>query len=297
MLHIPWNFVKKNFFQWKKTFAVLYYLKADLQGVVVMKKIALFEFFKKRSVKIWCAVLVLLFSLGVLLFLIFFVSKSMFDENPRFTLKEVRVESRGFWNGKKDPVCGILRIKPGSTNLFSMDPGEMRKRLLMREPSIEQLQILRILPDTLLIRIQERTPVAQLYNSKPLLFLDSNCILMLAERSMDIGKSLPVISGLRNMNSYPPGGEVKLFSPAADLIVLVNRSYPQIRLIHISVGKEDRLVCVVQYYASRFLVEMPNKNLSRSLRALLTNLEMIRKDKRSERRINLMFKDQAVLSR
>lgn len=262
-----------------------------------MKKIALFEFFKKRSVKIWCAVLVLLFSLGVLLFLIFFVSKSMFDENPRFTLKEVRVESRGFWNGKKDPVCGILRIKPGSTNLFSMDPGEMRKRLLMREPSIEQLQILRILPDTLLIRIQERTPVAQLYNSKPLLFLDSNCILMLAERSMDIGKSLPVISGLRNMNSYPPGGEVKLFSPAADLIVLVNRSYPQIRLIHISVGKEDRLVCVVQYYASRFLVEMPNKNLSRSLRALLTNLEMIRKDKRSERRINLMFKDQAVLSR
>lgn len=262
-----------------------------------MKNIALFDFFRKRSVKIWCAILVILFSLGILLFLIFFVSKSMLHENPRFTLKEIRVESRGYWNGKKDLICEILRIKPGSANLFAMDPGDMRKRLLMREPSIEQVQIRRILPDTLLIRIRERTPVAQVYHSRPLLFLDGNCILMLAARCMNIGKSLPVVSGLRNMGGYPPGGEVKRFAPAAELILRIQRAYPQIRPIHISVEKEDRLVCVIQYYGVRFLVEMPNKNLARSLRGLLTNLEMIRKDRRNERKINLMFKDQAVLSR
>ena len=261
-----------------------------------MKNVALFEFFKKRSVKIWCAVIAIIVSVTALLLFSFFVFKDMFHENQRFTLKNIRVESSGYWNGKKDLICEILRIKPGSTNLFAINPGEMRKRLMMRESSMEDLQVVRILPDTLLLRIRERTPVAQIYNSKPLLYLDSNCILMLASRSMNIRESLPVISGLRNVGNYPPGGEVRNFSAAVDLILSVNRSYPQIRLIRISVGKADRLVAVVQYYGVRFLVEMPDKNLAGHLRALQTNLELIRKNKRSERRINLMFKDQAVLS-
>lgn len=289
---------KKIYFYCGKKAEMLYIVPdMDWEVFLIMKMIALFESFKKRSVKIWCAVLVILLCLAAGVFLTLFLIRDMLRENSRFTLTDVRVESAGFWNGKKDLVCEILRIKPGTTNLFSIDAGNMRKRMIAREPSIENIEVIKILPDTLLIRIRERIPIAQVYRSSPLLFIDGSCMLLQASRCMNIARSLPVISGFENVNSYPPGGEVKRFSSAAKLIQLVNRSYPRIRLLHISVKKSDRLVFVVQYSGRRFLVEMPGDNLPRNMRALLTNLELIRRNRRSENKINLMFKNQAVLSR
>lgn len=262
-----------------------------------MKDLAFFEFFKKRSVKIWSAVIMIVLSVGLLALFAFFVWNDMLYKNQRFTLKEVKVESSGFWNGKKELVCEILRIRPGTTNLFDLDPGALRQRLLRRESSVEDLQIFRVLPDTLHIRIMERTPIAHVYGSVPTLYVDKNCILMLGARSIDIRGSLPSISGLRGVGIYPPGSEIKRFAPAVELIGLVNRAYPQVRLLRISVVREDRLDCIVEYRSVRFRVFMPVKQLHHHMRALLTNLELIRKQNRSERKINLLFKDQAVLSR
>ena len=68
-----------------------------------MKKISELEFFKKRSVRIWSAIAAIVIFLSGFVVLILVLSSQMFSDNPRFTLKHVRVSShhKGFWNGRR----------------------------------------------------------------------------------------------------------------------------------------------------------------------------------------------------
>ena len=110
-----------------------------------MKKLSDMDFFKSRKVRIWSAVIAILLFLAGTAFLIGVLSYEMVTANPRFVIRHVRVSSQdhGFWKGRKDLICDILQIREGSTNMFNLDPGKMRRRLLEREPSIQSVRIIR----------------------------------------------------------------------------------------------------------------------------------------------------------
>lgn len=265
-----------------------------------MKKITDIEFFKKRSVRIWSAVIAILLFLGGTAVLVWVLSSVMFTANPRFTLRHIRVKSheRGFWKGRKDLICEILRIQEGKTSLFNLNPGELRQRLTVREPSVQSVRIIRELPDTLYVDIVERTPIALVNSPRSRKVVDSKMILMEKNRCMDISASLPVIFGLPDVSSYPVGSAIHKFEAAVNLIVLINTSYPDIRIGAINVMHEGQLICSVFYKGDRhfYRVVMPNSKLSKNLQVLAATLEKMRKSGSSKRNINLLYHNQVIIT-
>ena len=265
-----------------------------------MKKLSELEFFKKRSVRIWCAVIALLIVLAGSGVLIWLLSGQMFLANPRFVLKRVSVTSHknGFWTGKKELVCSILRIRENETNLFSIDLGEMRKRLLERESSIRSVRVRRELPDTLDVDITERIPVAQVNRGGSPLVVDEETILMQKNRCMKFdSKLLPIIVGPPEVSTYPSGSKIPQFKAAVDLIELTKTTYPDIRIGAVRVTTPGQLVCAVYYKNERdpYPVTMPDSDLSRNLQKLTVTLEKILHDHNPKRNIDLQFKNQAVI--
>lgn len=264
-------------------------------------KLPEFEFFKKRSVKIWLAVTLIFLLITGSILLVWQTSSSMFSGNQRFTITEVRIESKGFWQDKKDLLCEILRIQPGLTNLFSVNPGELRTRLLQREPSIQQVKITRTIPDILTISILERIPIALVNSPKSMFVVDSESILMNKSRCMDISYSLPVIVGLQNVTQYAPGTCIRKLENAVELIMLTKTTYPDLKIASISILTPDQLSCAIYYKndfseGELFRVVMPEKEISKNLRRLQTSLEQIRKTNSTRRNINLLFKNMSVIT-
>ena len=265
-----------------------------------MKKLSDMEFFKNRKVRIWTAVIAILMFLCGTALLIWFLYAEMFTDNPRFLIRHVRVSSQefGFWKGRKDLVCDILQLKEGATNMFSLKPLKLRRRLLEREPSIQSVRIIRELPDTLYVNIVERTPVALVNGFHSRLVVDSKTILMQKNRCMDISSTLPVIFGIPDVSQYPPGSAVHRYKAAVNLIILIRTSYPDLRIGVISVKKKGQLECTVYYKDNPnfYRVVMPDRELSRNLQVLATTLAEMHKNNNPRRNINLLFRNQVIIT-
>ncbi len=265
-----------------------------------MKKLSEMEFFKNRQVRIWSAVIAILLFLAGTAFLIWVLSVEMFTANPRFVLRHVRVSSQdhGFWKGRKDLICDILQIREGSTNMFNVDPGKFRQRLLEREPSIQSVRIIRELPDTLYVYLVERTPVALVNSFRSRLVVDSKTILMQKDRCMDISSTLPVIFGIPDVAGYPPGSAIHRYRAAVNLIGLTKTSYPDLRIGLVSVKEKGQLICSIYYKDDPFFyrVILPDRELSRHLQVLSTTLEEMRKNNNPRRNINLLFRNQVIIT-
>ena len=265
-----------------------------------MKKLSEMEFFKSRKVRIWSAVIAIMLFLAGTAFLIWVLSVEMFTANPRFVLRHVRVSSQdhGFWKGRKDLICDILQIREGSTNIFNVDPGKSRQRLLEREPSIQSVRIIRELPDTLYVYLVERTPVALVNSFRSRLVVDSKTILMQKDRCMDISSTLPVIFGIPDVAGYPPGSAIHRYRAAVNLIGLTKTSYPDLRIGLVSVKEKGQLICSIYYKDDPFFyrVILPDRELSRHLQVLATTLEEMRKNNTPRRNINLLFRNQVIIT-
>jgi hypothetical protein len=265
-----------------------------------MKKLSDMEFFKSRKVRIWSAVIAILLFLTGTAFLIVVLSYEMFTANPRFVIRHVRVSSQdhGFWKGRKDLICDILQIREGFTNMFNLDPGRLRQRLLDREPSIQSVRIIRELPDTLYVNLVERTPVALVNSFNSRLVVDSKTILMQKDRCMDIASTLPVIFGIPDVSSYPPGSAVHRYQAAVNLILLTRTSYPDLRIGLISVKNKGQLICSIYYQDDPYFyrVIMPDRELSRNLQVLAATLGEMRKNNNPRRNINLLFRNQVIIT-
>lgn len=265
-----------------------------------MKKLSELEFFKSRKVRIWTAVIAILLFLTGTAFLIWVLTVEMFTDNPRFRIRHVRVTSQdhGFWKGRKDLICDILQIREGTTNLFNVDPGKLRQRLLEREPSIQSVRIIRELPDTLYVNLVERTPVALVNSFRSRLVVDSKTILMQRDRCMDIASTLPVIFGLPDVAGYPPGSAIHRYQAAVNLIGLSKTSYPDLRIGLVNVKEKGQLICSIYYKDDPYFyrVILPDRELSRHLQVLATTLEEMRKNNNPCRNINLLFRNQVIIT-
>ncbi|MBQ9336947.1 MAG: FtsQ-type POTRA domain-containing protein [Lentisphaeria bacterium] len=264
-----------------------------------MKKISDIEFFKKRSVRIWSAVIAIIVFLSGTALLVWLLSSQMVTDNPRFVLNRVLVRSHdgGFWHGRKNLVCDILRIREGESNLFRLDPGEMRKRLLEREPSIQSVRVIRELPDTLNVEITERIPVARL-NENSNLVIDAHTILMEKSRCMNLTASLPVILADAGTMKYPPGAAVSKFRPIVKLINLTRTSFPDLKVGTILIVQKQYLKCTIHYKNEReyYIVTLPPDDLMRHLNILVATLEQLRREKSPKRNIDLRFNKQVKIT-
>ena len=256
----------------------------------------------------------------------FFGYQVLFQKNPRFTLKHISVTSSGYWNGRTRKIMQILRLKKGETNIFAVKPKELRKVLKSEiQYSIENVEVFRILPDTLKFDIVERIPSALLYNKKTNLIVDRNGILLNKRYCVNINKNLPIITGFvlksgdsRNRSNrrkrIPFGEKITSVIPALTLISLTDTDYPEfdVRLInlhrpnamitYIACPQRRKIIKVILPFkhgsgtsSSAIQLEQQTNMLKGKLEELKVLYDYLKNKKKKFSEINLMFENQAVL--
>jgi hypothetical protein len=134
----------------------------------------------------------------------FGLRRLFFTRNPHFTLERIDVDvSMG--NLEKRDIRALLELEPGTDNLYAINPEEIRNTLL-EDPIIEEVEVVRILPDTLHINVVSRTPVAQLLH-KGGKTIDAAGYVMPPGKT-DAIRNLPVILGIRDVADAPIGTRI-----------------------------------------------------------------------------------------
>lgn len=252
-----------------------------------------------RTKRIRALIFVVLFLAAVTLVVLFFVWSRifLFDRNPRLALREVRVTSSGYWNNRSRELSAITNLRPG-INLFEIDLAKLRNKI-KTIPSIEDVRISRILPDTLSVDISERLPRALLNYPNSRWVIDENCVVIARRQSMATElKQLPVIAGVPHV-SFAGGKIIPELKPALDLIIAILGDFPNMRLLLVSVSTPDVLDFYIRYCNGKtYRVLMPVKNNGTAF--MLGQLEsaIIQATQQGEERTtyNLSFDGQTVIN-
>ena len=252
-----------------------------------------------RTKRIRALIFLVLFFAAVALVILFFAwSRSfLFNRNQRLALREVRVTSSGYWNNRNRELAAISRLKMG-TNLFDINLKKLREQI-KTIPSIEDVRITRILPDTLAIDVSERLPRALLNYPNSRWVIDENAVVMARRQSMAVElKQLPVITGVPQ--SGIAGGRIMAeLKPALELIVSILGDFPNMRVLLVSVSTPEYLDFYIRYCNGKtYRVIMPVKNSGTAF--MLGQLEsaIIQASQQGEERTtyNLTFDGQVVIN-
>lgn len=130
---------------------------------------------------------------------------AFFSGNPRFTLEHIEVDI--------SPSAGILAadiresldVTVGIDNLYAHSLRDLRQRILGELP-VRDVEVRRMIPNRLQVRVYSRTPVLRLPGRQGL--LDSEAIVLPYFDSARVN-DLPAITGIRQLSSFPPGSSMK----------------------------------------------------------------------------------------
>lgn len=239
------------------------------------------------------------FIASVILFF-WFTTRALFSKNRHFTLQNVKVASVGWWDKQSRRVSGILKIEPGSTNLFDIDLKDLRK-ILEREPSIEKVTAARTLPDTLKINIIERIPRAFLGSRGINFVVDANGIVMDKNTCVPLSPKMPVIKNFKvpKGQKLTPGLEITALKPALNLVMITRTDYPEFKIDQIGVGDHDEIFVRLMYGINDpriYNVIMPANDLKSNLNILKSAILKAIKEQDPRTTMNLCYRGQVLLT-
>ncbi|HBC86745.1 MAG TPA: hypothetical protein DCZ94_07320 [Lentisphaeria bacterium] len=251
---------------------------------------------KKPGMRIGLVISTLMIIVACVILSFWLAQRSLFSRNAHFMLRHIDVRSSGWWNGKDYEMSKTLGIKTGSANLFGIDLQNACK-ILAAHPSVEKVSMSRILPDTLQINIVERIPRAFLYNSNSPLLVDSNGFVMDSRSCVNMRKNLPVITGFKADARPMPGDEMPHLRQPLELIMLVVKKYPEIKIlrINLSVPREIQMSFMSPSSDIPLNAIMPRAKLEEKLSVLGEALKQRQLTRNPATTIDLRFEGQVVL--
>lgn len=143
-------------------------------------------------------------ALGLLWALGFGVRRLFYQANPHFTLRSIEVDMRG-GAMPRETVLRQLRakgVREGESNLYALDLAALRRDLEL-DPLIQYAELRRRLPDTIVLRVYGRAPVAQLLEVGGRL-IDEHAVIMPADHKTRT-LALPVIIPISGLAAYETG--------------------------------------------------------------------------------------------
>ncbi|OGV48552.1 MAG: hypothetical protein A2X49_15315 [Lentisphaerae bacterium GWF2_52_8] len=263
---------------------------------------------QKRYVKVLVGLLIVLLSGTLLLGILLGGWCWLFSKNEHFTLKHIQVQGSGWWKGRDAEIVKVLSLRPGETNLFSLDLAALRKEL-SAEPSIESVTMERLMPDTLIVRITERIPRAFLNSRNSGLLLDSSGMVLAKDSCLNIDRNLPVIVlGARASHiidpktgkppELKPGMQLPELKPALELLLLSLTDFTDLKISGITFKTQDELFFLV-YFKERagdvYKVYVPVTGLRNRLDKLIAALIDIKRRHSPAREIDLRYEGSVVL--
>jgi cell division protein FtsQ len=249
----------------------------------------------KRTQRVFfslCALILIAAASGAVAFGAKGALNALFFSNPDYSLKTVDVSVDG--NLNRDTVLRTAQISVGQ-NVFSIDLPKLQDRLATL-PQVEESHVRRILPDKLVITIQERRPVAWVvppdtntgsFNFENAYMVDRRGILLKTKSLAPEYLGLPLIVGVDTSDVQPgqllESDEVKA---ALDLIRAdseILRGRLQIQSIDVSKGYA--LVVTDRQHAS---VTFGPDDIEWQLKRLETIMNFCDQNNRELQTVNLM---------
>lgn len=197
--------------------------------------------------KIVLSLLLLLLFVAVPAALFVAARRAFFAENPRFTLRRVAVEGAGYWREHTPELCRVLGLEIGRENLFAVDSGALREKLL-RLGNVEEAEVARILPDTIKFKLVERIPRAAVGSINSPLVTDGGGAVMLRSQAMRISSRLPVLA---NFGPTAPGRVYAEAEEALKILMEFIRSFPDFNVLWISRERNGKYSFIVRYRNKR----------------------------------------------
>jgi cell division septal protein FtsQ len=236
--------------------------------------------------------LILLSLLGAGLFGAQRLLNSLFFNNPDYAVHSVEVTSDGDLG--RDVVLRAAQIEDGS-NIFSINLSAVEDRLRSL-PQVEEVDVQRLLPDKLVIVIQERRPIAWIatadanktgFNYDGAFLVDRRGIVLQPKGSAPEYMTLPVIIGVdlkkvtvgQPIDNDPVKAALELIRECPEML------QSRFQIATIDVSKEYSLVVTDK---QRSLVTFSPDDLTDQLRRLAMLLSYCDKNSKELQSANLM---------
>jgi cell division septal protein FtsQ len=222
-----------------------------------------------------------------------FGAKRLFFENPDYQLSQIEVQTDGTL--QREQVLKAAGLREGA-NIFSLNLARVHDEL-QQLPQVDEVQVIRKMPNEIDISIVERKPIAWITAEKELsdpfssdgaFLVDARGVLMKQKKLLPEYLGLPLITGCAS-ESLEPGKTVASFEAksALELLRLSTRSFMQtrfqIREIDLSKG-----YCLIVSDKTHARVTFGFDNLEAQLQRLEQFLVWCDDSKRELETVNLL---------
>ncbi len=252
--------------------------------------------FRKPGIRVSLVVSALMLALALAFFLFWLTTRSLFSRNGHFVLQRVEIDGGQWWRGRESRLVEALELRPGATNLFSLDLATLRRQI-EGQASIRSATVARRLPDTLQITLAERVPRASLYYAGGPWVIDEDGVVMDRQQCIDIGGDLPVVTGFRPDHELRSGEELPSLRAALDLLILSRTRHPwmQVRRVSLHHPNELQVQFLVGSDPREFTAHFPRERLARRMDRLRQAVTQAIRDRDPRRDLDLRFENQVIL--
>lgn len=261
--------------------------------------------------KLWIAGALLFFLVNIVLMCIFGLNTLLFTGNERFTLREIVIAPPpgylySYWNNEHfrdkriQKICNDLQLTPGRTNLFEIDPAEVREIMLQKNPEIQNIAVRKRFPDQLEFIIQESSPFLNLGQGR---CLGDQYKVASIDRFKNLALPLFLDASDETLKLVKPGDQYrsKPAEFALEFTKHLQEKYPRIRPVRIEHRERDRYMdCLIEYEKYVFRVFLPypiklEEELYRNkIPQLHDRLQTLHREKNYSVTINLIYKDPVI---
>jgi cell division septal protein FtsQ len=191
---------------------------------------------RNRRILVFLSKMVLIIAVGVGVYVgVREAARRFFLENPDYQLSAIEVQTDGTL--QREQILKTADVHDGE-NIFAVNLARAHDQL-QQLPQVDEVQIVRKLPNEIDIKIVERKPVAWITGEKQIsdpfasdaaFLVDARGVLMKEKKLLPEYLGLPLISGCAS-ESLEPGKVVESFEAKAalDLLRLSTRSFMQTR--------------------------------------------------------------------
>lgn len=232
----------------------------------------------KRILVITSKIILCVLVVAGIVFGVRYGSKRLFFENPDYRLTKIEVKTDGTL--QRDVVLKTAELREGE-NIFSVNLAHVQ-HTLQQLPQVDEVQVVRNMPNEIDVQITERKPIAWITSDKELMnpfssdaafLIDARGVLMREKKLLPEYLGLPVIAGCAS-ESLEAGKVVESYETKAalELLRLSTKSFMQtrfqIREIDLSKG-----YCLDVTDKTHMRVLLPFENLDKELQRLEQFLE------------------------
>lgn len=205
---------------------------------------------------------VLLVLIALIVTTVWWLHRRLYSRNPRLTLNVVQISGTGFWaqnDGNKRELVRRLKLNLRKDNILSLDVKKLRQEI-KKIPNVADAQIRLVLPDTIVISVNERSPRAFLGTRNGDRVVDADGWVMKRDECFGVSEKMPVIALNGKLDKEARVG-VQLQAVAEQLKLIEAVRKTSCFTVHTITTRGDVMTIDMIYHGGRdekkYLIRMP----------------------------------------